>query len=154
MSCPPPFTRRQCPLPPLWPPTQDPSWEWPALNIVVCWEQHGVMWTRPREAHSGGLRREPLSDVSLSAKRFSAFNLWVLQYTVHFLFVATDERGPGGIRQITGAEDWDKVRRQVPWAGPPPPHLRRGQCSLNWLFRIVESHIRFYVRCKCSVDFP
>ena len=35
------------------PPAQDRSWERPALNIVVCWEQHGVMWMRPGEAQSG-----------------------------------------------------------------------------------------------------
>ena len=56
----------------------------------------------------GGLRPELLSDVSLSAQRFSAFNLQILQYTVHFLFVAADERGPGGMKQITGVEDWEK----------------------------------------------
>lgn len=77
---------------------------------------------RPGEAQSGV--PELLSDVSLSAQRFSAFNLRILQYTVYFLFVAADERGPGGMKQITGVEDWDKVRRQVPWAGPPPPCSR------------------------------
>lgn len=149
MSCPPPFGLRNCPCTPaLNPPAQDPTWEWPALNIVVCWEQHGVMWIRPGEAQPGVDTLNSLSDVTLSAKRFSAFNLWIIQYAVHFLFVATDERGPGGMRQITGVEDWDKVRRQVPWAGPPPPCSREE----NWLFRIVESH-SFYVRCKCSVDF-
>lgn len=39
--------------PALSPTTQDQSWEWPALNIVVCWQQHGVMWMRPGEAQSG-----------------------------------------------------------------------------------------------------
>ena len=61
--------------PALTPPAQDQSWEWPAQNIVVCWEQHGVMWMRPGEAQSGVDAPELLSDVSLSAKRFSAFNL-------------------------------------------------------------------------------
>lgn len=47
-----------------------------------------------------------------------------------FLFVATDERGPGGMRPITGTvEDWDKVRRQVPWAGPPPPCIQEEKFS-------------------------
>lgn len=92
---------------------------------MACSEHCGVLrtaWSNVDEAWGspvGGLRPELLSDVSLSAQRFSAFNLQVLQYAVHFLFVATDERGPGGMKQTTGVEDWDKVRRQVPWAGPP-----------------------------------
>lgn len=72
----------------------------------------------------GSIRPELLSDVSLSAQRFSAFNSQILQYTVHFLCVATDERGPGGMKQITGVEDWDEVRRKVPWAGPPSSRTR------------------------------
>lgn len=58
-----------------------------------------------------GLRPELLSDVSRSAQRFSAFNLRILAYIVDFLCVATDERGPGGMKQITAVEAWDKVRR-------------------------------------------
>lgn len=135
------------------PPAQDWSWE------MACSEHCGVLrtaWSNVDEAWGspvGGRRPELLSDVSLSAQRFSAFNLRILQYTVYFLFVATNERGPGGMKQITGVEGREKVRRQMPWAGPPPPRTREESCSPNWLFRIVESHISFYVRCKCSVDF-
>lgn len=64
----------------------------------------------PLRGVEGGLHPEHLSDVSLSAQRFSAFNLRVQQYAVHFLFVAAGERGPGGIRPTTGMEDWEKVR--------------------------------------------
>lgn len=90
------------------PPAQDQSWERPALNIVVCYKQHGVMWTRPGEAQSGVYALNSCQMSLLSAQRFSAFNLQILQYTVHFLFVAADERGPGGMKQITGVEDWEK----------------------------------------------
>lgn len=44
---------RHCTYTPLWRPAQDRPWEWPALNIVVCWQQHGVMWMRPGDAQSG-----------------------------------------------------------------------------------------------------
>lgn len=37
------------------------------------------------------------------------------------LFVATNERGPGGMRQVTEMERKYKVRRQVPLADPLPP---------------------------------
>lgn len=136
-------------MPPLWPLAQDWPWEQPALNIVVCWQQHGVMYMRPREAQLGDNALNSCQMSLLSAKRFSAFNLWILHYAVYFLFVDTDERGPGGMRQITRVENSNKVKRQVQWAGPPPPFL---SCSPNWLFRIVKSHISLYVRCKFSVD--
>lgn len=84
------------------------------------------MWMRPGETQLGrGAMPWTLVRCFLSAKRFSAFNLWIIHYVVHFLFVATNERGPGGMRLITGTlEDWDRVRRQVPWAGPPSPCTR------------------------------
>lgn len=66
--------------------------------LITAWSNVDKAWGSP----VGRLRHELLSDVSLSAKRFSAFNLCILQYTVHFLFVVTDERGTGGMEQETG----------------------------------------------------
>lgn len=63
---------------------------------MACSEHCGVLrtaWSNVDEAWGipvVGLRPELLSDVSLSAQRFSAFNLRVLQHAVHFLFVATE----------------------------------------------------------------
>lgn len=64
--------------------------------LRTAWSNVDEAWGSP--VGGEGLRPELLSDVSLSAQRFSAFNSQVLQYAVHFLFVATDERGPGGIK--------------------------------------------------------
>lgn len=124
---------------------------------MACSEHCGVLrsaWSNVDEAWGSpvrGLCPELLSDVSLSAQWFSACKYKSMLFI--FLFVATNERGPGGIGQVAEMEDWDKVRRQVPWAGPPPLRTREVHCSLKWLFRIVELHISLYVRCKCSVDF-
>lgn len=117
--------------------------------LRTAWSNVDVAWGSPVV----GLCPELLSDVSLSTQRFSAFNLRIQQYTVNSLCVATDERGAGGMKHYTGMEDWDKVRRRVPWAGPPSPCTREESCPPNWLFRIIESHISFYLHCKCSVDF-
>lgn len=81
-------------------------------------EQHGVMWTRPGEAQLGGsILPELLSDVSLSAQRFSAFNL--RNTTVHCSFPVcsrwwertrwdeADYRGGGpGWSEEQGAVGW------------------------------------------------
>lgn len=42
-----PIYPQTLPLSPALAPAQGRPWEWPALNIVVCWEQHGVMWMWP-----------------------------------------------------------------------------------------------------------
>lgn len=76
------FTLRHCTWSRLWPPAQDRPWEWPALNIVVCWKQHGVMWMRPGEVQ-GFVPYFFFPDVSWSAQQFSAFISWVLKDTVH-----------------------------------------------------------------------
>jgi len=77
---------------------------------------------RPGEAQSGG--SNTLNPCQMSLKVQNGSVLLTCEYAVHFLSVATDERGPGGMKQITGVEDYDIVRRQVPWAGPPPPRTR------------------------------
>lgn len=71
--------------------------------LRTAWSNVDVAWVSPVR----GLHPELLSDVSRSAQRFSAFNLRILAYTVHFLCVATHERGPGGMTQITAVEAWD-----------------------------------------------
>lgn len=57
------------------------------------------------------------------------------------------------MKQITGVEGWNKARRQVPRAGPPP-HVQEKNEVLQIDCEGSLSHIlAFYVRCKCSVEF-
>lgn len=106
---------------------------------MACSEHCGVLrtaWSNVDEAwgsQSGGSTPWTLARCLSKVQNGSVLLTCEYYSMLSIMFVATDERGPGGMRQITGMEDWHKVRKQVPWAGPPPPCAQEE----NWLFRIA-----------------
>jgi len=63
------------------------------------------------------------------------------EYDVHFLFVVTDERGPGGMGWMTRKGYRPRVKQadRVPWAGPPHYHVQENKIREIGSLRIVES---------------
>lgn len=78
---------------------------------------------RPGEARSEVFTRNSCQ-MSVKVQNGSVLLNCVYYSTLFIMFVATSERGPGGIRHMRRVEDWYNGRRWVPWAGPPPSCAR------------------------------